>query len=51
MSVGRARDKRKEQRWRRWISQWQMSGLSVWDFCACHDLGTASFYHWRRGDA
>ena len=48
MAHGRARDERKERRWRRWISQWQASGLSVRDFCARHGLATASFYHWRR---
>jgi hypothetical protein len=48
MAYGRARDERKERQWRRWISQWQTSGLSVRDFCARHDLATASFYHWRR---
>jgi hypothetical protein len=48
MAPGRARDERKEQRWRLWINQWRASGLSVRDFCARHDLTTASFYHWRR---
>src|SRR5262249_23592755 len=38
----------KERQWRRWISQWQTSGLSVRAFCARHGLATASFYHWRR---
>jgi transposase len=48
MAPGRARDERKEQQWRRWIDQWRGSGLSVRDFCARHDLASASFYHWRR---
>jgi hypothetical protein len=48
MAPGRARDERKEQQWRRWIDQWRASGLSVRDFCARHDLATASFYAWRR---
>src|SRR5262245_10059428 len=48
MAHGRARDERKERQWRRWISQWQTSGLSVRDFCARHGLATASFYNWRR---
>jgi hypothetical protein len=48
MAYGRARDERKERQWRRWISQWQTSGLSVRVFCARHGLATASFYHWRR---
>jgi transposase len=48
MAHGRARDERKERQWRRWIRQWQTSGLSVRDFCARYGLATASFYHWRR---
>ena len=48
MAHGRARDERKERQWRRWISRWQTSGLSVRDFCGRHGLAAASFYHWRR---
>jgi hypothetical protein len=48
MSYGRPRDSRKEQQWRRWIGQWQHSGLSVRAFCARHDLAQPSFYAWRR---
>src|SRR5262245_33591416 len=48
MSQGRPRDTRKEQQWRRWIGQWQQSGLSVRAFCARHDLAEPSFYAWRR---
>jgi hypothetical protein len=48
MSQGRPRDGRKEQQWRRWIGQWQQSGLSVRAFCARHQLTQASFYAWRR---
>jgi hypothetical protein len=48
MAPGRARDERKERQWRRWISQWQTSGLSVRAFCAQHGLADASFYRWRR---
>jgi hypothetical protein len=48
MAPGRAKDERKEQRWRRWIKQWRASGLSVQAFCARHDLAPARFYHWRR---
>jgi hypothetical protein len=29
MAPGRAREERKEWQWRRWISQWRASGLSV----------------------
>jgi hypothetical protein len=42
------RDEQKERQWRRWIDQWQASGLSVRAFCARHDLPSARFYHWRR---
>jgi hypothetical protein len=48
MAPGRARDERKEQQWRRWISQWRASGLSVRAFCAQRGLATPSFYAWRR---
>jgi len=48
MAHGRPRDTRKEQQWRRWIGQWQRSGLSVRAFCARHDLSQPSFYAWRR---
>jgi hypothetical protein len=48
MSHGRPRDSRKEQQWRRWIGQWQQSGLSVRGFCARHGLAQPSFYAWRR---
>ena len=48
MVPGRARDERKEQQWRRRISQWRASGLSVRAFCARHGLASASFYAWRR---
>src|SRR5271165_7026430 len=37
MAPGRTRDEQKERQWRRWIEQWQTSGLSVSDF-----------YAWRR---
>jgi hypothetical protein len=48
MSHGKPRDTRKEQQWRRWIGQWQHSGLSVRAFCARHHLAEPSFYAWRR---
>jgi hypothetical protein len=48
MSLGRPRDARKEQQWRRRIQQWRRSGLSVLAFCARHGLTQASFYLWRR---
>ena len=48
MSLGRPRDARKEQQWRRRILQWRRSGLSVRAFCARHGLAQANFYIWRR---
>jgi transposase len=48
MAHGRPRDPRKEQQWRRWIQQWQASGLPVRAFCARHALAQPSFYAWRR---
>jgi hypothetical protein len=48
MAPGRARDERKERQWRRWLSQWRASGLSVRAFCAQHGLADANFYRWRR---
>jgi hypothetical protein len=48
MAHGKPRDPRKEQHWRRLIRLWQNSGLTVRDFCACHQLSQASFYAWRR---
>jgi transposase len=48
MAPTKPRDARKEQQWRRWMHQWQQSGLSVRAFCARHDLAEPSFYGWRR---
>ena len=48
MAPGRARDERKEHQWRRWIGEWQASGLSVRAFCQRRGLTVASFYAWRR---
>jgi hypothetical protein len=48
MALGRLRDESKEQQWRRWIAQWQASGLSVAAFGARHGLTVPSFYAWRR---
>jgi transposase-like protein len=47
MALGRTRDEQKERQWRRWIAQWQTSGLSVRGFCDRHGLATPSFYAWR----
>ena len=48
MAHGRARDERKERQWRRWIGEWQTSGLSARAFCEQRGLTVASFYAWRR---
>jgi transposase len=48
MAHGRARDERKERQWRRWIGEWQASGLSARAFCQRRGLTVASFYAWRR---
>jgi transposase len=48
MAHGRARDERKERQWRRWIGEWQASGLSGRAFCQRRGLTVASFYAWRR---
>jgi hypothetical protein len=48
MANGRARDERKERQWRRWIGEWQASGLSVRAFCERRGLTVGSFYAWRR---
>jgi hypothetical protein len=48
MAHGRARDERKERLWRRWIGEWQTSGLSVRVFCDRHGLAIPTFYAWRR---
>ena len=48
MVHGRARDERKERLWRRWIGEWQTSGLSARAFCQRRRLTVASFYAWRR---
>ena len=48
MAPGRTRDEQKEQQWRRWISDWRASGLSVRAFCERRGLAIPSFYAWRR---
>ena len=48
MAHGRARDERKEQQWRRWIGEWQASGLSARAFCQRRGLALPTFYAWRR---
>src|SRR5438309_936223 len=48
MTLGKPRDARKEQQWRRWIENWRASGLSVRAFCARYGLAQPSFDAWRR---
>ena len=48
MAMGKPRDERKERQWRRWIREWQASGLTVRDFCDRHGLDEHRFYAWRR---
>ena len=48
MAPGKPRDARKEQQWRRWLRQYQASGLTVQAFCARWGLAQPSFYAWRR---
>jgi transposase len=48
MTHGKPRDERKEQQWRRLLSEWQASGFSISVFCARRRLPAASFYAWRR---
>jgi transposase-like protein len=42
------RDPQRERLWRRTMSAWQSSGLSVRQYCLGHGLTEASFYYWRR---
>src|SRR5262249_31398783 len=48
MAHGRARDERKDRQWRRWIGEWQASGLSVRAFSERRRLTGARFCAWRR---
>jgi hypothetical protein len=48
MAPGRSRDEFKERQWRRWISEWRDSGLSVLAYCSRRGLNPSSFYAWRR---
>jgi hypothetical protein len=48
MAPGRSRDEEKERLWRRWIGEWQASGLSARAFGQRRGLTVASFYAWRR---
>jgi hypothetical protein len=44
MAHGKPRDPRKEQQWRRWIYQWQRSGLTVRAFCLRPHPAIPSFH-------
>lgn len=48
MALGKPRDPRKEQQWRRWIQLWQRSGLTIRAFCDEQHLSEPSFHAWRR---
>jgi hypothetical protein len=48
MALGKPRDPRNEQQWRRWLQLWQHSALSIRAFCDRHGLTPPSFYAWRR---
>ena len=41
------RQRRDASAWRALVSGFEQSGLSVAQFCEQHDIGAASFYHWR----
>jgi transposase-like protein len=42
------RDPQREQFWRKAMSAWRASGLSVQQYCLRHELTESSFYFWRR---
>lgn len=42
------RDLAKERLWRRLVSGWRRSGLSIRDYCDQQQVSEASFYAWRR---
>lgn len=42
------RDKEKEKFWRQEIAEWQVSGLSVTEFCRRRNIPDGSFRSWRR---
>ena len=48
MSMGKPRDRHKEQHWRRLLRDWQRSGLSVAAFCRRAGVADNRFYAWRR---
>jgi hypothetical protein len=48
MSRRGERDRAKERYWRSVVRQWRLSGLSIRQFCADHQLAEPNFYAWRR---
>ena len=40
--------RRTAEQWQTLIDQWQHSGQSMARFCEAHDIGYASFCHWRK---
>jgi hypothetical protein len=42
------RDLARERHWRGLVSEWQVSGLNVREFCSRRQLREANFYAWRR---
>ena len=42
------RDGAKERTWRRHVSRWQRSGLSIRAYCAAEGLAEGNFHAWRR---
>jgi hypothetical protein len=42
------RDRQRERFWRKAMSAWRASGLSVHQYCLRHELTESSFYSWRR---
>lgn len=48
MSMGKPRDLQKEREWRRWLRDWQRSGLRAAVFCRRYGLAEKHLYRWRR---
>jgi len=47
-TLGRPRDRRKEQFWRQTFERFARSGLSAVQFCQRHQLPLHSFWAWKR---
>jgi transposase len=46
--ANRMRSEVKERQWRRHVSSWQGSGVTIRQYCLQHHLSEPSFYAWRR---